>query len=154
MRKELTSARDFAIVFTIACQAAKSSWEESTPASVPTIFAVDILRALATTSATAAGKRSGLFVRFPAIGDVAGRVFAPSFQVPNDLPVAARAAGRISGGYHLPFTVVAMVLGQGGNHLAMLTCFTTAVVAGLPGTIVASLVGHSYIENKPEQLEN
>ena len=125
------------------------TWVESTPASTFTIFAVDILRAIATTSTAAAGGCGGLFVPFLAIGDLAGRVFAPSFQVPNDLAGAAGAAGGISGGYHLPFTAVAMVLGQGGNRLAMLTCLATVVVAGFPGNVIASLVGHSYIEKRP-----
>jgi chloride channel protein, CIC family len=122
------------------------SWVESTPASALTIFAVDILRAVATTSAAAAGGCGGLFVPFLAIGDLAGRVFAPSFRVPGDLAGAAGAAGGISGGYHLPFTAVAMVLGQGGPRLAMLTCFATVVVAGFVGAGVAALFGHSYNE--------
>jgi 3-dehydroquinate synthase class II len=46
-----------------------------------------------------------------------------------------------------------MVLGQGGSHLAMLTCFATVAVADRAGTVVASLVGHSYIEKRPHQLE-
>lgn len=128
-------------------------WVESTPASTLTIFAVDILRAVATTSAAAAGGCGGLFVPFLAIGDLAGRVFAPSFRLPDDLAGAAGAAGGISGGYHLPFTAVAMVLGQGGHHLAMLTCFATVVVAGVVGTVVASMVGHSYIDKRPQQIE-
>jgi H+/Cl- antiporter ClcA len=130
------------------------SWVESTPASALTIFAVDILRAIASTSAAAAGGCGGLFVPFLAIGDLAGRVFAPSLRVPGDLAGAAGAAGGISGGYHLPFTAVAMVLGQGGPRLAMLTSLATVVVAGYAGTVVASLVGHSYIEKRPHQLEN
>jgi len=129
------------------------SWAENTPAAALTIFAVDILRAVATTSAAAAGGCGGLFVPFLAIGDLAGRVFAPSFHVPDDLAGAAGAAGGISGGYHLPFTAIAMVLGQGGHHLAMLTCCATVVVAAFAGTVVASLVGHSYIEKRPHQLE-
>jgi len=130
------------------------TWVESTPASALTIFAVDILRAIATTSAAAAGGCGGLFVPFLAIGDLAGRVFAPSLRIPDDLAGAAGAAGGISGGYHLPFTAIAMVLGQGGPRLAMLTCLATVVVAGAAGKFVASLVGHSYIEKRPHQLEN
>lgn len=129
------------------------TWVESTPASVLTIFAVDILRAVATISSAAAGGCGGLFVPFLAIGDLAGRVFAPSLRLPSDLAGAAGAAGGISGGYHLPFTAIAMVLGQGGHHLAMLTCFATVVVAGFTGKVVASVVGHSYIEKRPHQLE-
>ncbi len=128
-------------------------WVESTPASALTVFAVDILRAIATTSTAAAGGCGGLFVPFLAIGDLAGRVFAPSLRVPGDLAGAAGAGGGISGGYHLPLTAVAMVLGQGGPHLAMLTCLATVVVAGAAGTAVASLIGHSYIEKRPYQLE-
>ena len=128
------------------------TWVENTPASALTILAVDILRAVATTSAAAAGGCGGLFVPFLAIGDLAGRVFAPSLRLPDDLAGAAGAAGGISGGYHLPFTAVAMVLGQGGPRLAMLTCFATVVVAGFAGTVVASLIGHSYIEKGPHQL--
>jgi H+/Cl- antiporter ClcA len=121
-------------------------WVESTPASPLIVFAVDILRAIATTSTAAAGGCGGLFVPFLAIGDLAGRVFAPSLRVPDDLAGAAGAAGGISGGYHLPFTAIAMVLGQGGPRLAMLTCLATVAVAGSVGAVVASLVGHSYIE--------
>jgi chloride channel protein, CIC family len=128
-------------------------WVESTPASALTILAVDILRAVATTASAAAGGCGGLFVPFLAIGDLAGRVFALSLRVPSDLAGAAGAAGGISGGYHLPFTAIAMVLGQGGSGSAMLTCFATVVVAGFVGKLVASLVGHSYIEKRPHQLE-
>jgi H+/Cl- antiporter ClcA len=127
-------------------------WVESTPATALTILAVDILRAVATTSSAAAGGCGGLFVPFLAIGDLAGRVFAPSLRVPSDLAGAAGAAGGISGGYHLPFTAVAMVLGQGGPRLAMLTCLATVAVAGSTGAAVASLVGHSYIEKRPHHL--
>ncbi len=128
-------------------------WVESTPASALTILAVDILRAVATTSSAAAGGCGGLFVPFLAIGDLAGRVFAPSLQVPSDLAGAAGAAGGISGGYHLPVTALAMVLGQGGSRFAMLTCCATVVVASFVGKFVALLVGHSYIEKRPHQLE-
>jgi chloride channel protein, CIC family len=129
------------------------TWAASTPASALTIFVVDILRAVATTSTAAAGGCGGLFVPFLAIGDLAGRVFAPSLRLPKDLAGAAGAAGGISGGYHLPFTAIAMVLGQGGSGLAMLTCFATVVVAGSVGKVTARLVGHSYIEKRPHQLE-
>jgi hypothetical protein len=36
----------------------------------------------------------------------------------------------------------------------MLTCLATVVVAGATGKLVASLVGHSYIEKRPHQIEN
>lgn len=124
------------------------TWVEGARASVVTVFAVDILRAIATTASAAAGGCGGLFVPFLAIGDLAGRVFAPSLGVPDDLAGAAGAAGGISGGYHLPFTAVAMVLGQGGPRLAMLTCLATVVAAGFAGNIVASLLGHTYVEKK------
>jgi H+/Cl- antiporter ClcA len=129
------------------------TWVEGTKASALTVFAVDILRAIATTSSAAAGGCGGLFVPFLAVGDLAGRVFAPSLRVPGDLAGAAGAAGGISGGYHLPFTAVAMVLGQGGPHLAMLTCLATVVVAACAGELVARLLGHSYIEKRPHQLK-
>jgi len=128
-------------------------WAESTPASALTILAVDILRAVATTASAAAGGCGGLFVPFLAIGDLSGRVFAPSLGVPGDLAGAAGAAGGISGGYHLPFTAVFMVLGQGGPRLAMLTCLATVVVAGSVGALVARVIGHAYIEKRPHQLE-
>ena len=128
------------------------TWVESGPASVLTIFAVDILRAVATTSAAAAGGCGGLFVPFLAIGDLAGRVFAPSLRLPSDLAGAAGAAGGISGGYHLPVTAAMMVLGQGGPYLAMLTCLATLAVAGFTGMGVARLIGHSYIEKRPHQM--
>jgi H+/Cl- antiporter ClcA len=54
--------------------------------------------------------------------------------LPGDLAGSAGAAGGISGGYHLPFTAVALVLSQGGPHLAVLTCLATVVVAGFAGT--------------------
>lgn len=121
------------------------TWVEGTRASVLTVFAVDILRAIATTSSAAAGGCGGLFVPFLAIGDLAGRVFAPSLGVPGDLAGAAGAAGGISGGYHLPFTALVMVLGQGGPYLGMLTCLATGVVAGLAGMGLARLLGDSYM---------
>jgi H+/Cl- antiporter ClcA len=130
------------------------TWVESAHASALTVLAVDILRAAATTSAAAAGGCGGLFVPFLAVGDLAGRVFAPSLRVPGDVAGAAGAAGGISGGYHLPFTAVFMVLGQGGPRLAMLTCLATVAVAGAAGSVVASLVGHSYIEKRAYQLES
>lgn len=70
-----------------------------------------------------------MFVPFLAIGDIAGRVFAPGLQVGADLAGAAGAAGGIAGGYRLPLTAVAMVLGVGGPHASMLTCLAVVVVA-------------------------
>ena len=82
-----------------------------------TILAVDILRAVATTSSAAAGGCGGLFIPFLAIGDLAGRVFSSSLRVPGDLAGAAGAAGGISGGYHLPFTAIALVLSRVAHRL-------------------------------------
>ena len=86
----------------------------------PTLLAVALLRAAATTAAVAAGGCGGLFVPFLAIGDVAGRALAPTFGVPSDLAGAAGAAGGIAGGYRLPFTAVALVLGLGRPQSATL----------------------------------
>ncbi|HKD58877.1 MAG TPA: chloride channel protein [Terracidiphilus sp.] len=117
------------------------TWVESaTGAAALTVLAVDVLRAVATTASSAAGGCGGLFVPFLAIGDLAGRVFAPSLEIPSDLAGAAGAAGGISGGYHLPFTAVALVLSQGGPSLAVLTCLTTVVVAAFAGTGSAKLL--------------
>jgi H+/Cl- antiporter ClcA len=131
--------------------------ETATGASVLAVFAVDILRAVATAASSAAGGCGGLFVPFLAIGDLAGRVFAPSLKVPSDLAGAAGAAGGISGGYHLPFTAIALVLSQGGPRLAVLTCLATVVVASFAGTGSALLVdrmwprGLTDVEKKPER---
>jgi chloride channel protein, CIC family len=116
-------------------------WVETATGTSPlTVLVVDLLRAVATTTAAAAGGCGGLFVPFLAIGDLAGRVFAPSLRVPSDLAGAAGAAGGISGGYHLPFTAVALVLSQGGPRLAVLTCLATVVVASFAGKGSALLV--------------
>jgi chloride channel protein, CIC family len=116
------------------------AWAENTPASALTVLAVTVLRAVATTASSAVGGCGGLFVPFMAIGDLGGRVFAPSLEVPADLAGAAGAASGISGGYHLPFTAVALVLGQGGSPLAMLTCLATVAVAGYAGKGTAALL--------------
>ena len=92
-----------------------------------------VLRAVATTAAVAAGGCGGVFVPFLAIGDIAGRAFAPTFGLPGDLAGAAGAAGGIAGGYRLPFTAVAMVLGLGGPSSATLTCLATVGVATVAG---------------------
>jgi H+/Cl- antiporter ClcA len=131
------------------------TWVENTTGTAAlTVLAVDVLRAIATTAAAAAGGCGGLFVPFLAIGDLAGRAFAPSLQIPSDLAGAAGAAGGISGGYHLPFTAVALVLSQGGPHLAVLTCLATVVVAAFAGTASAKLLdrilslGHTGVGKK------
>ncbi len=127
-------------------------WAQSTSTGAVTILAVDILRAVATTSSAAAGGCGGLFIPFLAIGDLAGRVFSPLLRVPGDLAGAAGAAGGISGGYHLPLTAIALVLEQGGPPLARVTLFTTVLIASFVGKGVAWLVGHAYIEKRPYQL--
>jgi len=116
------------------------AWVEGTRASSLTVLAVALLRAVATTASSAVGGCGGLFVPFLAIGDLGGRVFAPSLQVPADLAGAAGAASGISGGYHLPFTAVALLLGQGGPPLAVLTCLATVIVAAYAGTGAAFLL--------------
>lgn len=72
---------------------------------------------------------------FLAIGDLGGRVFAAAFGVPSDLAGAAGAAAGIAGGYRLPLTAMAMVLGVGGPAAATLTCLATVGVASLSGLI-------------------
>jgi len=114
--------------------------ESSTGTAVLTVLAVDVLRAVATTASAAAGGCGGLFVPFLAIGDLAGRVFAPYLEIPSDLAGAAGAAGGISGGYHLPLTAAALVLSQGGPPLAVLTCLATVIVAAVAGTASAKLL--------------
>jgi H+/Cl- antiporter ClcA len=115
-------------------------WAENTQTSAMTVLAVALLRAAATTAAAAAGGCGGLFVPFLAVGDLGGRVFAHGFGVPDDLAGSAGAASGIAGGYRLPFTAVAVVLGQGGSHLAMLCCLATVLVATVAGTGAASLL--------------
>ena len=114
-------------------------WAENTNALPLTLLAVALLRASATTAAVTAGGCGGVFVPFLAIGDLGGRVFAPGLGVGDDLAGAAGAAAGIAGGYHLPFTAVAMVLGVGGPHLATLTCLATVVTASFAGSGTASL---------------
>jgi len=109
------------------------AWVESTHPAVLTVLAVALLRAMATTAAAAAGGCGGVFVPFLAVGDLAGRVFAPALAVPGDLAGSAGAASGIAGGYRLPFTAIALVLGQGGPHLATLTCLATVAVATFAG---------------------
>ena len=121
-------------------------WVESARAPALTVLAVALLRAVATTASSAVGGCGGLFVPFLAIGDLGGRVFAPSLQLPADLAGAAGAASGISGGYHLPVTAIALVLGQGGAPLAVLTCLATVLVATYAGTgsafLLDRILGH------------
>jgi chloride channel protein, CIC family len=109
-------------------------WAGTTSAGMVTLLAVAVLRAAATTAAVAAGGCGGVFVPFLAIGDIAGRAFAPAFGVPSDLAGSAGAAGGIAGGYRLPFTATMMVLGLGGPFGATLTCLATVGVAAVAGT--------------------
>jgi H+/Cl- antiporter ClcA len=113
--------------------AGAAEWAETTGAAAFTLLAVALLRAAATTAAVAAGGCGGIFVPFLAIGDIAGRAFAPACGLPSDLAGAAGAAGGIAGGYRLPFTAVALVLGLGAGYGASLTCLATVGVATLAG---------------------
>src|SRR5262249_28112742 len=114
-------------------------WAENNNALPLTLLAVALLRASATTAAAAAGGCGGVFVPFLAIGDLGGRVFAPGLGVGNDLAGAAGAAAGISGGYRLPFTAAAMVLGVGGPQMATLTCLAALVTATFAGSLAGFL---------------
>ena len=111
-------------------------WAETHEALPLTLLMVALLRAAITTAAAAAGGCGGVFVPFLAIGDIAGRVFAPGLGVGNDLAGAAGAAGGIAGGYRLPLTAIAMVLGVGGPPAATLTCLAVVGVAYLTGKAI------------------
>ncbi|MFM8300285.1 MAG: chloride channel protein, partial [Microcystis aeruginosa] len=89
------------------------------------------------TAAVLAGGCGGVFVPFLAIGDLSGRVFATTFEISGDLAGAAGAAAGIAGGYRLPLTAMAMVLGVGGPGAAQLTCLATVVIAALSGLVAA-----------------
>ena len=115
-------------------------WAESVAAPPLMLLAVCLLRAAATTAAVAAGGCGGVFVPFLAVGDLAGRVFAPGLGVGNDLAGAAGAAGGIAGGYRLPFTAATMVIGVGGPPKATLTCLVTVVIAVAAGSGVESVL--------------
>jgi H+/Cl- antiporter ClcA len=116
-------------------------WAETAAETTPyQLLAVALLRAASTTAAVVAGGCGGVFVPFMAIGDLTGRVFAVAFGVPADLAGAAGAAAGIAGGYRLPFTAVAMVLGIGGANAAKLTCFATVVVSAVSGLVIARAV--------------
>jgi CIC family chloride channel protein len=115
-------------------------WAERVAAPPLTLLAVCLLRAAATTAAVAAGGCGGVFVPFLAVGDLAGRVFAPGLGVGNDLAGAAGAAGGIAGGYRLPFTAAMMVFGVGGPPKATLTCLVTVIVAAVAGGVVETML--------------
>jgi len=104
-------------------------WAENAAAAPGTLLAVCCLRAAAATATVAAGGCGGVFVPFLAVGDIAGRVFAPGLGVGNDLAGAAGAVGGIAGGYRLPLTALVMVLSVGGPLGSMLTCLATVGVA-------------------------
>lgn len=114
-------------------------WAESVETTPYQLLAVSLLRAASTTAAVVAGGCGGVFVPFLAIGDLGGRVFAAVFGVPADLAGAAGAAAGIAGGYRLPLTALAMVLGVGGPATATLTCFATVGVASISGLIASRL---------------
>ena len=115
-------------------------WVESNEPAVLTVLAVSLLRAVMTTAAAAAGGCGGLFVPFLAVGDLAGRVFSAGTSVPHDLAGSSGAASGIAGGYRLPVTAVALVLGQGGPGLAALTCLATVAVASVAGAGAESVM--------------
>ena len=117
-------------------------WAEGPNVTVSALFAVAILRAIATTAAVGAGGCGGVFVPFLAIGDIAGRAFAPMLNVSGDLAGAAGAAGGIAGGYRLPLTAVAMVIGIGGPSGATWTCLATVGVAAFAGVGAGSVLDH------------
>jgi H+/Cl- antiporter ClcA len=110
-------------------------WVETHEVMPLTLLAMALLRAAITASAAAAGGCGGVFVPFLAIGDIAGRVFAPALGVGNDIAGAAGAAAGIAGGYRLPLTAIAMVLGVGGPRAAMFTCLAVVGVAYYVGKL-------------------
>jgi H+/Cl- antiporter ClcA len=129
------------------------AWVESNPhAAATTVLAVALLRAVATTSAVAAGGCGGLFVPFLAVGDLTGRAFAPGLGVPGDLAGAAGAACGVAGGYRLPFTAVVVVLSQGGPHLATLTCLAAVTVAAFTGAGVATALERLLARARPPRI--
>jgi chloride channel protein, CIC family len=106
-------------------------WAEAGTRLPLALLCVALLRAAMTTAAAAAGGCGGIFVPFLAVGDLAGRVFAPALDLGGDIAGAAGAAGGIAGGYRLPLTAIAMVLGVGGPQAATLTCLGVVAVAFL-----------------------
>jgi H+/Cl- antiporter ClcA len=116
-------------------------WAENTGPLPLALLGIALLRAAATTSAVAAGGCGGIFVPFLAIGDLAGRAFAPSLDIGTDLAGAAGAAAGIAGGYRLPLTAIAMSLSIGGPRQATLTCLATIAIASAVGALTAAAVG-------------
>lgn len=129
-------------------------WAETVETTPYHLLAVALLRAASTTAAVVAGGCGGVFVPFLAIGDLSGRVFATAFGVPGDLAGAAGAAAGIAGGYRLPLTAVAMVLGVGGPQGAQLTCLATVVVAALSGLVTARVANQlsSFLRTKVRSI--
>jgi H+/Cl- antiporter ClcA len=115
-------------------------WAENVDARPLPALAVCLLRAAATVSAVLAGGCGGVFVPFLAIGDLAGRVFAPILRISHDLAGAAGAAGGIAGGYRLPLTAAAMVVGVSGPRQATLTCLGTIVIASVVSSAIKSVL--------------
>ncbi|MEO5745828.1 MAG: chloride channel protein [Terracoccus sp.] len=111
------------------------------------LLLVAALRAAATTAAVAAGGCGGIFVPFLAIGDLAGRSFAPHLGISGDLAGASGAASGIAGGYRLPVTAVVMVIGIGGPALAMTTSIGCVLVASVVG--VYATVGLDRLRRRP-----
>jgi H+/Cl- antiporter ClcA len=116
-------------------------WAENNKAVPAALLTVAVLRGVATTAAAAAGGCGGIFVPFLAVGDLAGRVFAPALHIGDDLAGSAGAAGGLAGGYRLPITAVAMVLGVGGPPLATLTCLGTVAVASIAAIGADTMLG-------------
>jgi CIC family chloride channel protein len=114
-------------------------WAESHDTTPLQLLGLALLRAASTSAAVLAGGCGGVFVPFLAIGDLMGRVFAEPFGLSGDLAGAAGAAAGIAGGYRLPLTAMAMVLGVGGPQGAQLTCLATVIVAALAGLVTARL---------------
>jgi H+/Cl- antiporter ClcA len=115
-------------------------WAENAAPVPLALLAVALLRAAATAAAVAAGGCGGIFVPFLAVGDLAGRVFAPGLEIGDDLAGAAGAAAGIAGGYRLPFTAMAMSLGIGGPREATLTCLATIVIASVVGAGAGAVI--------------
>jgi H+/Cl- antiporter ClcA len=124
-------------------------WAETIETTPYHLLAVALLRAVATTAAVLAGGCGGVFVPFLALGDLSGRVFATAFGIDGDLAGAAGAAAGIAGGYRLPLTAAAMVVGVGGPQGAQLTCLATVMVGALAGLVTARIVSQlsSFIRN-------
>ena len=112
-------------------------WAETNSPTPLRLLSLALLRAAGTTAAVLAGGCGGVFVPFLAIGDLCGRVFAAPFHLAPDLAGAVGAAAGIAGGYRLPFTALAMVLGVGGPEGAQLTSMATVLVAALSGLVTA-----------------